>query len=103
MDKQRVKFTFPTALVTQPIIYNLGKKFDVITNIRRADVRDEMGWVILELEGPSEQIQQGVAWVSSLGRSSRPHRGRRGGGMTPNPRHKRCKMSQPFGSKEVTG
>ena len=67
MDKQRVKFTFPTALVTQPIIYNLGKKFEVITNIRRADVRDEMGWVILELEGENDEIQRGVAWVSSLG------------------------------------
>ncbi len=67
MDKQRAKFTFPTALVTQPIIYNLGKKFDVVTNIRRADVRDEMGWVILELEGPQDEIQRGVAWVSSLG------------------------------------
>ena len=67
MDKQRVKFTFPTALVTQPIIYNLGKKFEVITNIRRADVRDEMGWVILELEGANDEIQRGVQWVSSLG------------------------------------
>ena len=67
MDKQRVKFTFPTALVPQPIIYNLGKKFDVITNIRRADVRDEMGWVILELEGPQNEIKRGVDWVSSLG------------------------------------
>ena len=67
MDKQRVKFTFPTALVTQPIIYNLGRKFEVITNIRRADVRDEMGWVILELEGANDEIQRGVAWVSSLG------------------------------------
>ena len=67
LDKQRVKFTFPTALVTQPIIYNLGQKFQVVTNIRRADVRDEMGWVILELEGDQDQIQQGVAWVSSLG------------------------------------
>ena len=67
LDKQRAKFTFPTALVTQPIIYNLGKKFDVVTNIRRADVRDEMGWVILELEGPQDEIQRGVAWVSSLG------------------------------------
>ena len=67
MEKQRVKFTFPTALVTQPIIYNLGKKFEVITNIRRADVRDEMGWVILELEGDNDEIQRGVAWVSSLG------------------------------------
>lgn len=67
MDKQRVKFTFPTALVTQPIIYNLGRKFEVITNIRRADVRDEMGWVILELEGANDEIQRGVQWVSSLG------------------------------------
>ncbi len=67
MDKQRVKFTFPTALVTQPIIYNLGKKYGVITNIRRADVRDEMGWVILELEGSQDEINRGVAWVSSLG------------------------------------
>jgi len=67
LDKQRVKFTFPTALVTQPIIYNLGKKYDVVTNIRRADVRDEMGWVILELEGSLDEINRGVAWVSSLG------------------------------------
>ena len=67
MDKQRVKFTFPTALVTQPIIYNLGKKYEVVTNIRRADVRDEMGWVILELEGSQDEINRGVAWVSSLG------------------------------------
>lgn len=67
MDKQRVKFTFPTSLVTQPIIYNLGKKYNVITNIRRADVRDEMGWVILELEGSLDEINRGVAWVSSLG------------------------------------
>ena len=67
MEKPRVKFTFPTALVTQPIIYNLGQKYDVITTSRRADVRDEMGWVILELEGPQNEIQRGVAWVSSLG------------------------------------
>ncbi len=67
MGKQRVKFTFPTALVTQPIIYNLGHEFNVVTNIRRADVREEMGWVILELEGAEDEIQQGVDWVSSLG------------------------------------
>jgi ABC-type methionine transport system ATPase subunit len=67
LGKQRVKFTFPTALVTQPIIYNLGHEFNVVTNIRRADVREEMGWVILELEGAEDEIQQGVDWVSSLG------------------------------------
>lgn len=67
MAKQRVKFTFPTDLVTQPIIYDLGKKFDVVTNIRRADVREEMGWVVLELEGDDQEIQQGIDWVGSIG------------------------------------
>ena len=67
MGKQRVKFTFPTKLVTQPIIYDLGRKFSVVTNIRRADVRDDMGWVILELEGETYDIQLGIDWVKETG------------------------------------
>ncbi len=67
MGKQRVKFTFPTDLVTQPIIYDLGHKFNLVTNIRRADVREEMGWVVLELEGDDQEIQQGIDWVGSIG------------------------------------
>ena len=67
MGKQRVKFTFPTDLVTQPIIYQLGRQFELVTNIRRADVRENMGWVVLELEGTEEEIERGVQWVGSLG------------------------------------
>ena len=67
MGKQRVKFTFPTKLVTQPIIYDLGRKYSVVTNIRRADVRDDMGWVILELEGETSDIQLGIDWVKGAG------------------------------------
>ncbi len=67
MGKQRVKFTFPQGLVRQPVIYELGKKFEVVTNIRRADVREDVGWVVLELEGADEEINNGVNWVSSLG------------------------------------
>ena len=67
MGKQRVKFTFPTKLVTQPIIYDLGRKYSVVTNIRRADVRDDMGWVILELEGETSDIQLGIDWVKGTG------------------------------------
>ena len=67
MGKQRVKFTFPPELVTQSLIYQLGHKFQVVTNIRRADVRENMGWVVLELEGADEEIQKGVDWVSAQG------------------------------------
>ena len=67
MSKRRVRFTFPTGLITEPVIFDLGHKFQVVTNIRRADVREDMGWVILELEGEEEEIDRGLDWVTSMG------------------------------------
>ncbi len=67
MGKQRVKFTFVDELVKEPIIYRLGRDFDVVTNIRRADVQEDMGWVVLELDGEDSEINRGLAWVSSTG------------------------------------
>ena len=67
MGKQRVKFTFEETLVKQPVIYELGQKFKIVTNIRRAEVDEDMGWVILELEGDDPEIQKGLEWVSSTG------------------------------------
>lgn len=67
MAKRRVMFTFPTKLIKEPVIYNLGKQFDIATNIRRADVTENKGWVLLELEGKEGDITKGIAWVTSLG------------------------------------
>lgn len=67
MAKRRVMFTFPPELITQPTIYNLGHKFKLITNIRRADVTENRGWVVLELEGENEEIDNGLAWMVSQG------------------------------------
>ncbi len=65
--KRRVKFTFSQQLITEPIIYVLGREFDVVTNIRRADVREDMGWVVLEMEGEEEEITRALDWVASKG------------------------------------
>ena len=67
MGKQRVKFTFPTEMVKEPVIYRLGRDFNVVTNIRRADVRDDMGWVVLELDGDDTEIERGLEWVAATG------------------------------------
>ncbi len=67
MAKRQVTFTFPEELVREPIIYNLGVQFKVVTNIRRADISEDKGWVVLELEGEEEDIEQGIAWVTSRG------------------------------------
>lgn len=67
MAKRRARFTFPTGLITEPVIFNLGRNFEVVTNIRRAEVREDIGWVILELEGEEEEIANGLEWVRSMG------------------------------------
>ena len=67
MARKRVKFTFPQGLITEPVIYELARKFSIVTNIRRADVREDMGWVVLELEGEEDQISQGLEWVNATG------------------------------------
>ncbi|MDO8532837.1 MAG: NIL domain-containing protein [Dehalococcoidia bacterium] len=65
--KLRVRFTFPQNLVTEPVIWYLGKHFEVVTNIRRAEVKESTGWVILELEGKEEEVQRGLRWVREQG------------------------------------
>jgi len=60
-------FTFPQELIKKPIIYNLGHQFRVVTNIRRADVSENRGWVVMELEGEEKEIEKGIAWVISQG------------------------------------
>ncbi|MFH1381441.1 MAG: NIL domain-containing protein [Chloroflexota bacterium] len=67
MVKRQVMFTFPQKLIKEPIIYSLGQQFNIITNIRRADVTEDRGWVVLELEGAEKDIEEGVAWVGNKG------------------------------------
>ena len=67
MAKRQVMFTFPEELVREPIIYNLSHQFKVVTNIRRADVAENRGWVVLELEGEEAEIERGINWMTKKG------------------------------------
>ena len=67
MSKRRVTFTFNEEQIRDPIIHNLGQQFNLTTNIRRADLSENEGWIVLELEGDENDIEQGIAWVTSKG------------------------------------
>ena len=67
MALKRVRFTFPENLIKEPLIYNLGHEFRVITNVRMADVDEKTGWVILELEGEADEIDRSIAWAQDKG------------------------------------
>ncbi|HUV75739.1 MAG TPA: NIL domain-containing protein [Dehalococcoidales bacterium] len=81
MVKRRLIFTFPTELIKEPIIYNLGQHFNVITNIHLADVSEEKGWIVLDLEGEESDIEQGIAWATSRGVRIDPFVGDISGGL----------------------
>ena len=67
MTRRKVMFTFPQELIREPILYNLSQQFRVATNIHRADIAENRGWVVVELEGKPEDIDQGIDWVISRG------------------------------------
>jgi len=67
MTKRRAMFSFNEEQIREPIIHNLGQQFNITTNIRRADLSENEGWSVLELEGDETDIEQGIAWVTSKG------------------------------------
>jgi L-aspartate semialdehyde sulfurtransferase ferredoxin len=67
MASERVKFTFPPDLVNQPVIYNMGKQFGVVTNIRRANLSHDRGWVILEVVGNEDDVKKSLDWARDQG------------------------------------
>lgn len=63
----RLWLMYPTKLITRPVIYELGIKFKLVTNIRQATVTPEVGLVSLELEGPRADIKKAITWLEKLG------------------------------------
>ena len=65
--KLRVYLTFNEDSVKEPVIWKLAKEFDVITNIRTAEVKDHMGLVGLEIEGETDVVNASVKWLEKQG------------------------------------
>lgn len=66
-DKTRVWLTYPPQKIKRPIIWELGRKFDIITDIRQASVNDEMGIVCLEIDGRRSEIAAAIVWLKKHG------------------------------------
>jgi hypothetical protein len=65
--KRGVKLTFPPKLIKEPIVYDVGLRFKVVTNIRRGDIDGDKGWVVCELEGKADDSEPGTAWMTGKG------------------------------------
>ncbi len=67
MARKQVTLIFPQHLIKEPVIYMMSKEYEVIPNIRRAKVTDQMGEVTLEIEGPEERLKLAVAFLEKKG------------------------------------
>lgn len=63
----RVKLFFPEPLIREPIVATLVRRYDITPNIRRASIEDEMGWMVLDLDGEPDRVSSGVAWLHEIG------------------------------------
>ena len=64
--------TYPKKLVKEPLIYQMGRKFDLVFNVRSASVREEIGIIALELDGRQEEIDAAVEWFRAQGVTVEP-------------------------------
>ncbi|MFC1913276.1 NIL domain-containing protein [Chloroflexota bacterium] len=65
--KKQVTLAFDSESVAEPIIFALGQQFNIITNIRQAEILEDRGWITLELEGEDKNIEDGLVWAISRG------------------------------------
>ncbi|VVM07672.1 hypothetical protein MAMC_01771 [Methylacidimicrobium cyclopophantes] len=71
-EKQRLWLTFSEELCQRPIIWELGRSFELIFNIRSAQVTQETGIVAIELEGEREVLKQAIQWLEKEGVTVEP-------------------------------
>ncbi|MGD1083583.1 MAG: NIL domain-containing protein [Verrucomicrobiota bacterium] len=65
--RTRLWLMYPPKFITTPVIWELSRKFPVVTNVRQASVTDEIGIVCLELSGPGPQVSAAIAWLEHKG------------------------------------
>jgi ABC-type methionine transport system ATPase subunit len=70
--QQRLWLMYPPRLIKKPFIWEVGHKFEVVTNIRQATVTDEIGIVCLELNGKREEVKAAIKWLEKNGVNVEP-------------------------------
>ena len=67
MAKLRFHIRYPEEHIPDPILYQIGKEFQVVTSIRRADVRETTGWLDVEFTGEADEIERAIEGLRQKG------------------------------------
>lgn len=67
MTQARWHLTYSEDVVSEPLLWQLAHEHGVETNIRRANVEDGTGWVIVEVRGDDAALRAGRDWLTARG------------------------------------
>jgi ABC-type methionine transport system ATPase subunit len=67
MALRRVHLTFQGQMADEPAIWTMSQTFNLVFNIRQADLTEGMGWVMLELEGTEPDLAAALRWLEERG------------------------------------
>jgi L-aspartate semialdehyde sulfurtransferase ferredoxin len=62
-QSQRYCLTFSPESAQRPLIWEMSKKFNLVFNVRNANVTEQMGLIALELTGERKAIEAAVKWL----------------------------------------
>jgi ABC-type methionine transport system ATPase subunit len=65
--KDRLHLTFPREAITEPVMCNVARQFEVVYSIRRANVEDGTGWMDLQIEGSDDEIERVISYLQEQG------------------------------------
>lgn len=67
MASLRFHIRVPQDKVKEPVLYQVGHDYKIVTNVRRADVRETVGWMDVEFTGEVEEIERAIAGLRQKG------------------------------------
>lgn len=67
MVTRTLRLNYPPSLVSQPVLYQLIRRFNLTVNIRRAQISLEEGWLETEVTGDEAEIARAIAWLEEQG------------------------------------
>ena len=62
-----IELNLPLDFVRQPLIWRLGKLYNVVTNIERARATEDYGYFALHLEGSGAEVEMTTHYLQTLG------------------------------------
>ncbi len=65
--KKIVELDYPSELVTEPVLSNLIKKYDINVNLRRASITKGFGYVQMQIDGDEQEVKKALEELTSKG------------------------------------